>query len=441
MNQPYESYKPSGIDWLGDIPSYWGITNLKNCADFTNGAAFKPEDWQHEGIPIVRIQNLNGSEEFNYINPDKVVSEKAHLYGGELLFSWSGNVGTSFGPFIWRDNTEAYLNQHIFKVENLNLDKSYFYWLLRAVTKYIETKTHGIIGMVHITKPELGNIPVPKINYAEQRAIATYLDRKTAQIDDLVARKEKLLALLQQKRQAIINEAVTRGLDANAPKKDSGIEWLGEIPAHWEVKKLKWVTKRITDGAHISPDTSSPDYPFVSTIDIKQGKIDFDNCLRTTEGSYKYLVKTGCKPVFGDILFSKDGTIGRTAIIDFDKEFVVASSLIIISPDPEMVDCQFLELALQSLPTVNQVEALLSGSALRRISISKLTNLGLAIPPLSEQKAIFVEASKRIDKIQKIEKDIKNQLAYFKTYRQSLISEVVTGKVDVRSKVMVNEQV
>ena len=224
----YPAYKPSGVEWLGEVPEHWRTVPLKHVAQFINGDAFKPAEWSESGMPIIRIQNLNGSEDFNYY--EGVVEERYLVHDGDLLFGWSGNRGTSFGPFIWHRKEVCALNQHIFRVVPHVMEKQELYWMLKAVTAHVEDQAHGIIGMVHITKTDLGVINVPIPGQSEQNKIATFLNHETAKIDALIAEQQRLIELLQEKRQAVISHAVTKGLNPNAPMKDSGVEWLGEVP-------------------------------------------------------------------------------------------------------------------------------------------------------------------------------------------------------------------
>ena len=171
--------------------------------------------------------------------------------------------------------------------------------------------------------------------------------------------------------------------------KDSGVEWLGEIPAHWNVKRVHQSCLKVTDGAHISPDTTASDFPFISTVDITDGEIDFDGCLRTSAQSYAYMERTGCRPRRGDVLFSKDGTVGTTAVVTTDRDFAVASSLVILSPDTRQLDSRWLDYWLNSAFIRDGVELLLAGAALRRISVAKVARLPLPLPSsLGEQQAI-----------------------------------------------------
>ncbi len=225
--KPYPAYKDSGVPWLGDMPEHWDVRKLKHLTRFHNGLAFKPSDWSSTGVPIIRIQNLNGSNDFNYTVKDDL-PKSLLIQPGTLLFSWSGNRGTSFGPFVWSRDFEGYLNQHIFKLDGYSLDRRYFAHLLRAVTVHVEEQTHGIIGLVHITKPALGSVIVPVAPPAEQAAIVRFLDYTDRRIRRYIRSRQKLIKLLVEQKQIIIHRAVTRGLDPNVRFKPSGVEWLGD---------------------------------------------------------------------------------------------------------------------------------------------------------------------------------------------------------------------
>ena len=204
--------KPSGVPWLGDIPQHWDVRKLKHVTQFVNGLPFKPGDWKAEGVPIIRIQNLNGSEVFNYTNR-KGLPAALLIQPGELMFAWSGNRGTSFGSFEWTKGFAGYLNQHIFKLFGYTLPKRYFYYVLRAVTRHVEEQAGGIIGLVHVTKPELGSVVVPLAPHAEAEAIARYIDLETEAVDRVIGRLNREIGLLREYRTQLIADVVTGKLD------------------------------------------------------------------------------------------------------------------------------------------------------------------------------------------------------------------------------------
>lgn len=203
--------KDSGVEWLGKIPAHWEVRPLKHVAHFINGFAFKPDEWSLEGTPIIRIENLNGGENFNYTGlqlPEKYCAEK-----GELLFGWSGNRGTSFGPFLWWREGKHYVNQHIFRLVDFHVDRSWLYWALKGVTVYVEKQAHGIIGMVHVTRGELGAVPIPVLSASEQLEITRYLEIEQDRIDGLVKKVHEAINHLHELRTALISAAVTGQID------------------------------------------------------------------------------------------------------------------------------------------------------------------------------------------------------------------------------------
>ena len=217
----------SGVQGLGEIPVGWDTVALKYVARFINGATFDASDWESNGVPIIRISNLNDDPDFNYLPRDKDVDEKYHVREGDLLFGWSGNRGTSFGPHIWSEKGLHYLNQHIFKVENYSLDTDYLYWVLEAVTYFIEQRARGTIHMVHVTKSDLGNTQIPVVSESKQQAIAGYLNRETGKIDRLIERVNRGIGKLKEYRTALISAAVTGQIDVREEARTPDVKEAG----------------------------------------------------------------------------------------------------------------------------------------------------------------------------------------------------------------------
>ena len=212
---PAAAMKATPLDSVPLIPSHWQLKRLKYLTRFSNGIAFKPADWKDAGTPIIRIENLNGSDQFNYTDRADL-PERLLIQPGDLLFAWSGNRGTSFGSFEWDRAFPAYLNQHIFKLESFSLHRRFFFYALRAVTKRVEDNAHGIIGLVHVTKPELGAIEVPVPPPAEQETIADHLDRVLGEINAAAEKLVREIKLVEEYRERLIADAVTGKLDVRA---------------------------------------------------------------------------------------------------------------------------------------------------------------------------------------------------------------------------------
>ncbi|PNT91312.1 restriction endonuclease subunit S [Clostridium thermosuccinogenes] len=191
---------------IGRIPKEWEVKTLAECAVFINGRAFKPSEWKEKGIPIIRIQNLNGSNDFNYF--DGEIDSKYFVNKGQLLFSWSGSRGTSFGPHFWLGD-RGVLNQHIFKVEIADgIDKQYFYYALKKITEDIEKEAHGSAGLVHITKAKLEKFKIPVPDISEQMKIGQILFENDICIKRYKQKFENLLSLKKTLMQKLLTGSI-----------------------------------------------------------------------------------------------------------------------------------------------------------------------------------------------------------------------------------------
>ena len=225
---PNTPMKPTGIDWMPEVPAHWEVKRLKYLTKFLNGIAFKPSDWKDSGVPIIRIENLNGYDSFNYTDRNDL-PETLLIQPGDLVFAWSGNRGTSFGSFEWTRNFPAYLNQHIFKLDDYALHRKYFFYLLRAVTKHVEDNAHGIIGLVHITKPALGAIFVPLAPPGEQASIADKIDENLAELNQAIGKIGSEIRLIGEYRERLIVDVVTgkrdvRHIEITPPAEEPAVD-------------------------------------------------------------------------------------------------------------------------------------------------------------------------------------------------------------------------
>jgi type I restriction enzyme, S subunit len=433
--KPYPVYKDSGVEWLGEIPVHWLIKPLKHITYFMNGAPFKPSDWGEDGTPIIRIENLNGGEEFN--RTTLKVDTKYFVGKGDLLFGWSGNRGTSFGPFIWNREGTYYLNQHIFLLAEFNEDRKWFYWLLKGVTTYVESQAHGIIGLVHITKQDLGSIQAPIIPEAEQKAIATFLDRELNQINALITKKERLIELLQEKRASLISHAVTKGLDSTVPMKDSVVEWLGEIPEHWEVKRVRDITELLQTGPFgsqlHSSDYSPNGIPVINPSHLKDGHIYPDLACAITEETYFRLERHALR--IGDIVFARRGQMGRCALVT-EKEvgWLCGTGSLLMRPRVNLCAPSFLNKVLSTYGVRDWLLLESVGTTMDNLNTSILSRIPLPIPVLSEQYNIITYLDRETAKVDALVSRIRDGIEKLKEYSTALISAAVTGKIDVRDE-------
>lgn len=442
--QPYTSYKSLDIEWNQSAPSHWRSSRLKFDSYIKARVGWhglKSDEFTEEGPYLITGSDFSGKVidwskcyhcEVERYEQDPYIQ----LKDDDLLITKDGTIGKVILTGKLLD--KATLNSGVFVLRPLKerYDTKYYYWLMQSSVfhGFVEYYRTGST-IAHLYQETFCNLPYAIPPLDEQAQIATFLDRETAKIDRLIEKQQRLIELLEEKRQAVISHAVTKGLNSNTPMKDSGIEWLGEVPKHWDVCFVKHKCQDITDGAHISPVLENGKHPFISIRDIKNGHIDFENCLLTSDENYQYLVKTGCQPMPGDVLFSKDGTIGETAITPSSPDFVVASSLIILKPDSKSILPTFLNFALQSRSVQEQVESFVKGAALRRLSIQNLKKIIGAFPTINEQQVIVCFIEEKLEKLNQIQSRAKLMITLLNERRRALISATVTGKIDVRDQV------
>ena len=445
--QAYPEYKDCGINWIGMVPIDWNIFKVKHLLKAEKGAIktgpfgshLKGDDMKGGNVKVINQRNViyNDFDSGKFYISQKKYEELAgfRIFTDDICITTRGTIGRTavapanleksiLHPCLMRlqIDQKKYVNKLISLIIQ---DSGYFLEQLKILSN---ATTIEVIYSESLKNVE---IALPK-SIEEQSNILKFIDHETAKIDTLIDKQQQLIELLKEKRQAVISHAVTKGLNPQAQMKDSGIEWLGEVPKHWDVCLFKHKCNEVTDGAHISPDLKDGSHYFVSIKDIKNGIINFDNALLTSSKSYDYLVKTGCMPFAGDILFSKDGTIGQTAITPNEIDFVVASSLIIIRPNRQQVVSEYLDFLLQSSLVQEQVESFIKGAALRRLSIQNLLKIFGVFPSLGEQKEIAEYIKKQLKKYSDLMIQANSQVKLLHERRTALISAAVTGKIDVR---------
>lgn len=313
------------------------------------------------------------------------------------------------------------------------IDGGYFAYLAQT-EQFIHEVVSRSTGVSYpaITPSELGNIKISYPPLPTQRRIAAYLDRETAQIDALVAEKEALLGLMEEKRTSLISHAVTRGLNSKAKLKPSGIPWLGDVPEQWELKELRYLVdpKRqvmygiVLPGPHIEDGS-----PIIKGGDVKPHRLNPDTLSRTT---HEIAARHGRSSLrAGDILFSIRGSIGDVAIVppSLDGANITQDAARIASR--EGIDRDWLFWSLQSRRAYCSLEVGSLGAAVRGINIRDLKRLWLALPPAKEQETIGIYLTRQMQNMVRLEADIKTSIALLREKRSTLISTAVTGEMAV----------
>lgn len=437
----YDKCKDSGIEWIGEIPSHWESWKISHAFNRI-GSGTTPESGNpiyHENGTVNWLNTGDLNDGFLDSCSKQITQKALEDYSSLKLFPAGSLVIAMYGATIGKTailNFETTTNQAccVFcESEIINL-RFLQYWFIGNKEQIINLAIGG--GQPNISQNILKDIRLWCPDYSEQLSLNNYLDQKTSQIDDLIAKKERLIQLLEEERTAIINQAVTKGLDPTVPMKDSGIEWLGEIPAHWGRARIKTLVKiKVCDGPHETPEWKEDGIPFISAEAIKGNQIDlnFKRGYISEEQHQEYCKKS--KVQKGDILFCKSGsTTGKSALVEIDDEFGIWSPLAIIRVDERKISNRYMFQSIQSSLFRNQVETSWTFGTQPNIGMGALENLWIAIPPLNEQELIdeyLISELKNFDAI--IAKTI-HEIELLKEYKTALISEVVTGKVDVRNE-------
>jgi type I restriction enzyme, S subunit len=248
----------------------WQWTRLGDLCRFTNGYPFRPEDWADQGQPIIRIQNLNGGEEFNFW--DRPIEDRYQVEPGDLLFAWSGNRGTSFGPYVWR-GSRGLVNQHIFKVSpSAGVSKEWLFQALDGVRAEAEKQAHGGSGLVHVRHSDLVEYPVLTPPPVEQARIAEVLDT----LDDAIRGTGGILNKLLSAKQGLLRDLLTYGIgddghrrDANANSSEFADSSLGKFPKSWAFKKISECCLAVVDCPHSTPQFLDHGVLVARTMHIK----------------------------------------------------------------------------------------------------------------------------------------------------------------------------
>jgi type I restriction enzyme S subunit len=312
------------------------------------------------------------------------------------------------------------------------VDNRFARWSLAVSTRGLDTVAVGSTYEA-VSADDVSNLGMPLPQETEQHAIAAFLDRETAKIDALVAKKERLIELLQEKRIALITRAVTKGLDPNVPMKDSGIEWLGEIPAHWEVKRLWHLTpagRRIMYGIVLPGPNVEDGVPIVKGGDVSADRLRLDRLNRTTFEIESGFVRSRLRG--GDLVYAIRGSIGEVAVVPDELEganLTQDAARVAYAPTTHG---RWLLYVLKSVAIFAQLESGALGATIRGVNIRDLKRASLPVPGRAEQEVIARFLDDQTAKIDALKTKIRDAIDQLKELRTALISAAVTGKIDVR---------
>lgn len=429
----YPTYKDSRIDWIGDIPKHWVTNKLKFFSVIVNGSTPKSETTEYWDGDIVWItpEDLGRLQGKIITDSSRKITEIGLNSCGSTLTPMNSIILSTRAPIghLGVTEVETCTNQGCKTiVPDLSKCRShYLYYSLFSSKEILQSLGQGST-FIELASYRLKDFKIPFLDLDEQGCISKFLDSKTNQIDTLIEKKQKMIELLKEERTAIINHAVTKGLNSDVQMKDSGIKWLGEIPEHWQLIQLGFKSKMIVP-MRDKPTRFNGDIPWIRIEDL-QGKYVEDST--SEQRVSEDLVKEMNLKIYpkGTVLCSCSCNMGVTAIVK--KPLISNQTFIGIVPDNELLS-EFLYYSMNA--NSDRLQYLGSGAIQQYLSRESFEKLKIPIPPYVEQKTIVDYLDLKTHQIDiLIEKENKS-IVLLQEYRATLISEVVTGKIDVRDEV------
>lgn len=417
----YDSYKDSGVKCLGEIPSHWEVCRFKNIASLITTPSSDKRKVGLENIESGCGRFLQTDNQFEgngvQFEVEDVVYGKLRPYLKKVwIASFSGNAVGDF--FVFRPD------------KRINNRYLFYLMLSDSFTDDINSSTYGA-KMPRVSSEYILTLGCAVPLITEQEAIANYLDAVTSKIDDAIAQQQKMIDLLNERKQIIINNAVTKGLNPNVKMKPSGIDWIGDIPVHWEVKKIKYIAN--VKGRIGFKGYSASDLVEEGAYSLG-GKHITNNIVDLTEPTFlswkKYYESPEIMIKKGDIVTAQRGSLGHTAIIEEDiGPATINPSLVLITN----IKCynKYLYWYLLSYPILKTIEVLNTATAVPMLSQKQIENMTIAMPSYKEQELISAYLEKETKKIEVSKDNINKQISLLQERKQIIINDVVTGKVKV----------
>ena len=440
-HKTYPLYKDTGVEWLGKIPVHWEANRLKYAVTPNPTAAEVRNLCRSLEVSFVPMEAVGeyGGLELTAIKPlAEVYSGYTYFREGDIVIAkitpcfenGKGALATGLVNGIAFGTTEL----HVLRVGEAVVPGFLFYVSLSdAFRKLGEAEMYGAGGQKRVPDSFIKNLKHPLPPFPEQCAIATFLDRETTKIDALVAKKERLIELLQEKRVAVITQAVTKGLDPAVQMRDSGVKWIGKIPVHWDVKKLKYTVPEVTVGIVVTPSKYYvvDGIPCLRSLNITQGHVDRDDLVFISESAN--ILHRKSQIFDGDIVVVRTGRAGVAAIVPTDFDGANCIDLLIIRRSSEILST-FLYYLMNSSGVRSQVSADSVGSIQEHYNTVTLSNLPVPSIPVAEQLAICAFLDRETTKIDTLLTKARTAIDRLKELRAALISAAVTGKIDVRDE-------
>ncbi len=440
-HKPYLRYKEAGVKWMGKVPEHWEIKPLKRIGKINYGIG-EPPKYQSEGTPLIRATNIHEGKLIEdgmvFVNHEDIPANRVFwLQVGDIIIVRSG---------AYTGDSARIPNGYVKSIAGFDMvlrcyeDDSKFvqYALLSKYLKQDQIDLEKLrAAQPHLNAEELGSCLFIAPPLSEQQTIVSFLDQETSRIDTLISEKERLLSLLQEYRQALISNAVTKGLDPSVKMKDSGVEWLGEVPEHWEVMRLGFLCNKIGSGK--TPLGGSESYSESGVLFIRSQNVYYEGLLLDDIVCINEEIDgemAGSRVLPGDVLLNITGaSLGRTCLVpeNFPPANVNQHVSIIRAKDSSIR--KFLSWAMKSFSIKAQIESYQNGAAREGLNFDQISQLIIVVPPRIEYSYISGFLDHETSRIDTLISQARKFIDLLKEYRSSLITAAVTGKIDVREVV------
>ena len=440
----YEAYKDSGVPWVGEIPEEWITYPFQKFFSFSKGLAITKANLVEKGLPVISYGQIHSKSNSGVKShpellrrvseDDEALSDSAMTVTGDIVFADTSEDSDGCGNCFYIDRDGIYAGYHTFIAHPLQLGWERYHSYLFQSDEWrsqVRSRANGV-KLFSVTQRILGDNTLLLPTKEEAIIIADYLDERTAEIDSIVSETERSIELLREYRKSIISEAVTKGLDPNVPMKDSGVEWIGEIPETWGLPKLGLLLKGTKDGTHSSYKRVELGRPLLSAKNVRETEVVItDHESMISEDDYKEIISCGY-PRNGDVLLTTiGGSIGRSVVYSFDEQHAFQRSVIFLRSDSKVLLSKYLCYMLRSELMQRQMFARSSASAQDGIYAGDIVCYKAVLPSLDGQKQIIDYLDIKTSEIDALIADKERQVELLKEYRKSLISEAVTGKFKV----------
>ena len=424
----YDVYKDSGVQWIGQMPSHWDVGRLKFTGRFENGLTYSPNDISDDsGILVLRSSNIQAYKlNFNDCVYVSNTPKELVVKNGDIIICSRNGSPNLIGKCIYIDcNITATYGAFMMRYRPIIHNKYAFYLFQTAVSYYKGLFITTTINQ--LTKGIINQMTVPIVPLPEQQAMASYLDKRCGEIDRAIAKQQKRIELLQELRQSIIINAVTRGINPDAPLKDSGVEWIGQVPEHWEVMKTSLIYNNIGSGT--TPSSSNPSF-YTEDSDgffwLQTGDLN-DGMISNTSKKVTKLAVNECKlkfyPVNSVVIAMYGATIGKVGLLKIET---ATNQACCVLPKSKKMNELFSFYLYQAAKQPMILEAM--GGGQPNISQDIIKKLKIPVPPIFEQHQIVDHIEKQTARLDKSIAKAEHRIELLQELKQSIITEVVTGK-------------